>query len=279
LYSFEGGEKVALANPESAQNIFIDFDKPMRAKKPPFEENLLPKKDAGHVLYRLNGKATMILDSITSRETSIVAKLALASREELSGSIELLHTTDLGPRFTLSAIVKTSTNKLTRLFSNYRGRGEFVTGELIFDFDPTGKEIPGLRFTVNGESIQSESLKFDDGKYHHLAVTYNFGKVNLYLDGIDVGRGKIESGAARLTSSGTVIRHFELPNAMTEVGVHLGSNLLVGGDMSGDFFNYKSKPAASASSHLSGYVDDILLQRKILSISEIRKVYNKRFWQ
>lgn len=279
LYSFEAGEKLALADPEPPQNIFIDFDNSIPAKKSPFDENISPKKDAGHILYTLNGNATLMLDSITSRESSIVAKLAVASREELSGSIELLHTTDLGPQFTLSAIVKTSANKLTRLFSNYRGRGEFVTGELIFDFDPTGKEIPGLRFTVNGQSIQSESLKFDDGKYHQLAVTYNFGKINLYLDGIDVGRGEIESGAARLKSSGTVIRHFELPNAMTGVGVHLGSNLLVGGDMSGDFFNYKSKPAASASSHLSGYVDDILLQRNILSISEIRKIYNKRFWQ
>jgi hypothetical protein len=264
LYSFAAGDEVKLAEPDPPQNIFIDFDK----------SNSSPAKN---MLYRLNGEAAIVVDSITSKKMSDVVRLQPASRKELAGTVEILHTTDLGPQFTLSASVKTANNKLTRLFSNHRGRGEFVTGELIFDFDPTGKEIPGLRFTVNGQSIQSESLKFDDGKYHYLAVTYNFGKVNLYLDGIEVGHGKIESGAARLTSSGNVNRHFEFPNAMTEVGVHLGSNLLVGGDMSGDFFNYKSKPITSTISSLSGYIDDILLERKILSISEIRKFYHKRF--
>ena len=279
LYSFDAGEGVELANPDITQNIFIDFEKnnSSLSKKISLEEKKRPKEEAEDILYRLNGKATIVEDAITSKKMSGVAKLKPASFEEPAGAIELLHTTNLGPQFTLSAEVKTPANKLTRLFSNYRGRGEFVTGELIFDFDPTGKETPGLRFTVNGQSIQSVSLKFDDGKYHQLSVTYNFGKVILYLDGIEVGHGKIESGAARLTSSGSVIRHFELPNAMTEVGVHLGSNLLVGGDMSGDFFNYKSKPTATTSAHLSGNIDNILVERRVLSLSEITKIYHEKF--
>lgn len=280
LYSFKAGENIELANPHLPQNVFIDFEESnsISSKKTSLEEGAWPEKEVNHIPYRLNGKATITMDSIASKEISRVAQLEPESLEP-SGSIELLSTTDLGPQFTLSARVKTNNTKLTRLFSNYRGRGEFVTGELIFDFDPTGKEIPGLRFTVNGQSIQSESLKFDDGKYHQLAVTYNFGKVNIYLDGIEVGRGKIESGAARLTSSGSVIRHFELPDAITEVGVHLGSNLLVGGDMNGDFFNYKSKAKAPKSSNLSGYIDDILLERRVVSISEIRKLNHKRLNQ
>ena len=279
LYSFEAGEKVELANPGLPKNIFIDFEKSnsVVTKKISLKEDKQYKKRASDVLYRLNGKATIVEDSISFKKISSVAKLQPASLKEPAGTIEVLHTTDLGPQFTLSARVKTPANKLTRLFSNYRGRGEFVTGELIFDFDPTGKEIPGLRFTVNGQSIQSSSLKFDDDKYHQLAVTYNFGKVILYLDGIEVCRGKIESGAARLTSSGDVIRHFELPDAMTEVGVHLGSNLLVGGDISGDFFDYKSKPAPVASAHLQGYVDDIVVERRVLSKSEISRINQKEF--
>ncbi|MEO9050535.1 MAG: LamG-like jellyroll fold domain-containing protein, partial [Ginsengibacter sp.] len=279
LYSFEAGGKVELTNHDLPHNIFIDFEKNNSGatKKISIEENKQPKRKTNDIYYRLKGKATIVVDSITSRKTSRVAKLQPASLEEPAGTIEVLHTTDLGPQFTLSARVKTTANKLTRLFSNYRGRGEFVTGELIFDFDPAGKELPGLRFTVNGQSIESTSLKFDDDKYHQLSVTYNFGKVILYLDGIEVGSGKIESGAARLTSSGSVIRHFELPNAMTEVGVHLGSNLLAGGDISGDFFNYKSKPAPLASAQLQGYVDDIVVERHVLSKSEISKINQKQF--
>lgn len=267
LYSFEAGEQVELAEPSVPQHLYINFEKSSTDEV---------KKAVDSFLYRFQGKALIVEDSITNVKISRVAKLLPASSES-AGSIELLHTTHLGPRFTLAATVKTDSNKLTRLFSNYRGSGEFVTGELVFDFDPSGKEIPGLRFNVNGQSVQSGPLKLGDGQYHQFAVTYDFGKVTLYLDGIEVGRGQIQSGAARLASNGGVIRHFELPGAMTEIGVHLGDNLLVGGDITGDFFNYKSEAVAAASAHLSGCVDDILLERRVLSAAEIKEVYRKVF--
>ena len=264
LYSFEAGAGVELAAPAVSPQLYINFEKGNADHA---------KITVDSAIYRFHGGVSMVEDSITNDKISRVAKLLP------SNSIQLLRTTHLGPQFTLAAAVKTDSNKLTRVFSNYRGRGAFVTGELVFDFDPSGKEIPGLRFNVNGQSIQSGPLKLDDRQYHHFAVTYDAGKVTLYLDGIEVGRGKIQSGSARLASNGSVIRHFELPDAMTEVGVHLGNNLLVGADITGDFFNYKSKPVAAASANLSGCVDDILLERKVLSALEIKDIYRKAFLQ
>src|SRR5690606_6112125 len=51
--------------------------------------------------------------------------------------VEIPGSSFLGPKFTLSAMVRPTTMKQTRLFSNYRGSGSFVTGELVVDFDPS----------------------------------------------------------------------------------------------------------------------------------------------
>ncbi|MEO5997710.1 MAG: LamG-like jellyroll fold domain-containing protein [Chitinophagaceae bacterium] len=189
--------------------------------------------------------------------------------------IELLNTWHLGPQFTLAAMVKTSNKKLTRLFSNYRGSGELVTGELLFDFDPTGKEINGLRFNVNGQSAMSNPLKFDDGKYHHLAVTYDKGKVIFYLDGKEAGQAKLQLGAAHLFSDKSVRRYFEQPNALPEVGIHLGGNLCLGSDIGGRFVTYKDEVIASPQAQFTGVTDDVLVIQKVLTSSEILQLIKK----
>ena len=162
-----------------------------------------------------------------------------------------------------------------RLFSNYRGSGDLVTGELLFDFDPTGTEIPGLRFNVNGQTVLSKPLKFDDGKYHQFTVTYDMGKVILYLDGRQVGQGELEIGAAHLYSDRSVRRYFEFPNALTEVGIHLGGNLFIGGDTGGSFVTYKDNVMATPTAQLTGFVDEILVERKVFTASEIQQFYQK----
>ena len=109
-------------------------------------------------------------------------------------TVEIERTFDLGRRFTLAAMVKPADTRLTRLFSSYRGSGTMTSSDLIFDFDPTGAAIPALRCTLQGGTVTSQSRTFADGGYHHLAMTYNDGAVNLFLDGSSVGTGTVPAG-------------------------------------------------------------------------------------
>jgi hypothetical protein len=61
------------------------------------------------------------------------------------------------------------------------------SSDLIFEFDPGGKAIDSMRLFCKGVSVRSKPATFDDGKYHHLAVTYNDGVVNFYVDGRSIG--------------------------------------------------------------------------------------------
>src|SRR5690606_8989168 len=99
------------------------------------------------------------------------------------GRIEILNTENLGTSFTLAASVKNLGGKHARIFSNHRGVGEFVTGEIVFDVDPRGVALPGIRFIANGQAVFSDKINIQDEEWHHLAVSYNGGDVTLYLDG------------------------------------------------------------------------------------------------
>lgn len=116
-------------------------------------------------------------------------------------AIEMERTFDLGRQFTLVAAARPADNRLARLFSSYKGSGSISPGDLIFDVDPTGTAIPGLRCMVQGGTVTSQSVTFDDGRYHHLAMTYDDGAVDLYLDGSPVGTGTVPSGPVWLTGN------------------------------------------------------------------------------
>jgi len=101
--------------------------------------------------------------------------------------------------------------------------------ELIFDFDPSGKEIGGLRAVVNGEEVRStEDALPTDGKYHHFAMTYDDGRIGLYYDGRRIGEGEVRPGL-----------------------VLLGNNLRFGEDLGG-----------GANEQLRGNADDILIVKR-----------------
>ena len=57
------------------------------------------------------------------------------------------------------------------------------TSDLVFDFDPSGRVLDGLRLFCKGISVLSDPVTFADGKYHHLAVVYDDGLVTFHLDG------------------------------------------------------------------------------------------------
>lgn len=273
LYSFMGGKGVNLAPPVQLKELHLTFEK---TDIPPkgflFKEKALDEISDFNNSCCFHGNVSIIEDSVNSAKGVGVARF-LSDTKQSSNNIELLNTTYLGPKFTLTAMVKTTSKKLTRLFSNYRGSGELVTGELLFDFDPTGDEIPGLRFVVNGQSVLSKQLKFDDGMYHQLAVTYDLGKVTFYLDGLEVGQRQLLIGAAHLSSNKTVLRYFEQPNALPEVGIYLGNNLHVGGDTGGRFVTYKDEVTELPKAQLTGFVDEILVVRSVMTAPEILQVY------
>jgi hypothetical protein len=109
-------------------------------------------------------------------------------------TLEIDQTRELGTQFTLSVMAKSKDNRPARLFSSYEDRGAYKTTELVFDCDPNGKCLPGLRLIVKGMEVHSGPVTFADDKYHHLAVTYDDGRITFYLDGKVVGRGLVPGG-------------------------------------------------------------------------------------
>jgi hypothetical protein len=156
--------------------------------------------------------------------------------------LRLEGTTQLGTSFTLALFARNSEQKPARLFSAYRGNFPVNVSELVFDCDPRGKTIPGLRLICKGIPIESDEARFDDDKYHHLAVTYDDGRVFFYLDGRQVGDGYLPGGAP----------------------VTLVRDLLVGEDLE-----------LGTDEQLRGNVDDILVIGRALTESQIAALQAK----
>lgn len=151
-------------------------------------------------------------------------------------TMEIRGTTRLGRAFTLAAHVKLKEATHFRLFSSYAANGPIRSNELVFDADPSGKVIPGLRLVCKGISTVSKPSRFTDGKYHHLAAVYDDGLVALYLDGAEVGRGRIPGGEP----------------------VEMSRNLFVAGDA-----------ALGVVGQFPGNLDDVLVIGRALSGKEI----------
>lgn len=109
-------------------------------------------------------------------------------------TIEMDGTKNLGTQFTLALMARTNEKRHTRLMSSYDDLGPIKTTELVFDCDPRGKCVNGLRLICKGIETESKSIQFDDGKYHHLAVTYDDGEIAFYLDGEPAGTGRVPGG-------------------------------------------------------------------------------------
>ena len=181
--------------------------------------------------------------------------------------LEIPGTAHLGHHFTLASRVKTRSPNRMRLFSTHRGSGPPAVGELIFDFAP-GTGV--LRLVVNGQEIASPAVSFAGGTTHHLAATYDRGRVVLYLDGRVVASGRIRSGAARLFRDGSVVEYFGPPETPPLAGVHLVENLHLGADWSGPFYGTGPRIEGSNLHPLTGWVDDVLVAGRVLSGAEIQ---------
>lgn len=206
------------------------------------------------------------------RGTATVAKDPAGTSSALNlksaGDVaDLLGTASLGRHFTLAARVKTAQPQLARILSTHRGTGDPVTGELIFDLNP---RIGVLRFFVNGQKVQSTPRYCADKQFHHYAVTYDNGDVRLFLDGLPVGAGRIRQGSAHLFNSQSVVEHFGPPEARSDVGIHLVNDLRIGEDQGGRFMTNKDVSKDVPTEQLVGWVDDVLVARRVLSPEDIQ---------
>ncbi len=151
-------------------------------------------------------------------------------------TVEIAGTANLGTRFTLAASVNLLPGRLTRLFSTCAGTGAFSSSEIVFDCDPGGAAVPGLRLACKGIVIQSPPATFTTREYHHLGVTYDDGEVRFYLDGSEVGHDYLSGGEP----------------------VVLSRNLSFGDD-----------PVPSGDKRLIGQADDVLVLGRALTGAEV----------
>ena len=187
LYSFDAGDKVKV------------MDEPQ-----PILEVLFPFEDVpgGAMTERLTKDGQQKLINLGTSKICYDAKKAAFGKQSLTvGStwqplnrLQIDATQQLGNYFTLAAMVRSEKQGLSRLFSSYRGNHPINCSEIVFDFDPSGKVIPGLRLVCKGIPVTSKAVKFDDGKYHHLAMVFNDGEVRFYLDGKQVGTEWLPGG-------------------------------------------------------------------------------------
>jgi hypothetical protein len=205
------------------------------------------------------------------RQLVFVAGDPRPPREDVRGNgLELDNTFRLGERFTLAAQVNCRGTGVQRLFSSFDPYPErfeqnhppldrvgwIGNRELIFDFDPSGAGGAGcLRLVVHGKEVTAPG-SFATGEYHHLAATYDDGKVDLYLDGRRIGGGKTPGGAVTMLV-----------------------NLRVATD-SGPFSDrFQGSPP---SRQLRGRIDDLLVLGRALSPQEIKTLGRDgaaRFWR
>lgn len=180
----------------------------------------------------------------TNADNAAFGRRSLAMNRPFSqlSTLEIENTDDLGRHFTLAAMVRSENNAHARLFSSHSGCGPVHSDALVFDFDPRGRAVNGLRAICKGMSVESGPVTFDDGEYHHLAMTYDDGIIAFYLDGRPVGTGNVTGGPP----------------------IRMARNLRVGQDA-----------IFCSNVQFRGHLDDILVFGEALSAAEIAQLANE----
>ncbi len=235
LYSFMAGAKARVIDEQIAPPLQVLFT---------FEGNTEARSD---MLWEdgsqaLRNLGTCRLDHKKRDPAFGKRSLVVGSRWRPWNRVEIEGTRNLGRHFTLAAMVKCTKNTHARLFSAYRGNFPTNTSELIFDFDPRGRIVSGMRLFCKGIPVESDALTFDDGKYHHLAVVFDDGAVTFYLDGKPAGQRWLPGGEP----------------------VRLARNLLIGEDAE-----------MGTDEQLHGNVDDVLVLGRALTAQDIATLSEK----
>lgn len=188
LYSFYAGDSVQMQDepaPSPLGALFtFEGDSGKRAR------NQLAKNSP----HELRFLGTSKIDHEPANAAFGRASVTVASPWRPLNTLQVTGTSKLGTRFTLAVMARSADSKHARLFSSYNGNQPVNTSELVFDCDPSGKVIPGLRLICRGIAVTSKPVSFADGKYHHLCVTYDDGQVRFYLDGECAGEEWLPGG-------------------------------------------------------------------------------------
>lgn len=189
LYSFMAGDVV---------EVLEETARPRLAALFTFENNAEPlaaSKLPGSGQHELRFRGTSRVDHEAGKAAFGKRSVTVHSPWRPNNTLQITGTKNLGTQFTLAAMAKSENGKLARLFSAYSGNKPTGTSELIFDCDPGGNAHAGLRLYLRGMPVTSKPVTFADGKYHHLAVTWDDGHVQFYLDGSQVGDDWLPGGA------------------------------------------------------------------------------------
>ena len=258
LYSFMAGERVKLESPHPPVEASFGFDEDEGTRATD------GASDDGLQQARFHNEVRVAPDPDPSAAGG--SALHFTGDGATLDTFEIVGTSHLGTQFTLAARMRTENQKLARLFSTHRGSGVPVTGELIFDVNPS---VGTLSLTLNGQRVQSRPHFFRDGRYHHFAATHDRGEVKLYLDGNEVAAERIRAGTMHLYYDGSSIDLRRPQGSSSEAGIHLAANLRVGEDQGGRFITYRDKVTTGPDNQLQGWVDDILVVRRVLDAEEI----------
>lgn len=231
FYSFHAGDQLRVIQPERGILYTAEGDQGDTVR-----DRLLADGDQSG---RLPGAVTFEADP--SPVAFSKAHLRLSETVTDLTTIELPESSQLGTSFTLAAVIKPASKGLSRLFSTYRGSGAPWTSEFIFDIDPSGMAVTGLRAAINGGEVQSGAIKLVAGQAHHVALTYHNGEVQLFLDGDAIRQGTVPGGP-----------------------VLLGTNLRFGEDLGGVF-----------NEQFQGTADDILYLKRALSPAEVQTLASR----
>ena len=237
LYSFYAGDHVQVLDEPAPEPLAALFT--FEGDSGRHVANKLPS-DIPHVLRFLG---TSKIDHNPEHAAFGSQSVTVPSPWRPLNALQITGTTNLGTRFTLAIMARSTDNHLGRLFSSYNGNHPVGSSELVFDCDPAGKVIPGLRLIARGIPVTSKPVSFADGKYHHLAVTWDDGHVRFYLDGADAGEAWLPGGAP----------------------VVMPRDLLVGDDAA----------LGPSDPQFNGNVDDILVLGRALSPEDLKALAAK----
>lgn len=236
LYSFKAGDAVQVldepAGPTLAALFTFENDGGRRAA------NKLSSDGKNEMRFLGTSK----IDREATNAAFGSQSVAVASQWRPLNTLQITGTTNLGTHFTLAVMARNANPKPARLFSSYNGNKPVNTSELLFDYDPSGKSLAGLRFFCKGIPVMSRPASLADGKYHHLCVTYDDGHVRFYSDGDDAGEAWLPGGTP----------------------VTMARDLLVGEDAE-----------LGSDEQFDGNLDDVLVLGRRLNAEEVKSLAAK----
>ena len=233
LYSFHAGDAVRVAETPAPAVIAALFT---------FEK--AGGKVVGNTLaspgrHELRILGTSKIDPEAKNAGQGSQSVSVASLWRPLNTLQITGTAGLGRTFTLAVLARSTDRRHARLFSAYNGNRPVNTSELVFDYDPSGRALTGLRLIAQGIPLLSAPITVEPGKYHHVAVTYDEGHVRFYFDGEPAGEGWLPGGAP----------------------IALARDLLVGEDAE-----------LGSDEQFNGNLDDILVLGRVLAPPEMKQL-------